>query len=190
MLGTSFLSFSTQISTFQFYCLQVLSFGKELTGVNWQVLKSVAASADKFVSNHAKNLKRIQPDFEIKSLQKSQKPMTQQMSVWHFPIQCTLYPLFSFNPLPDDKILDESKLKKSADDNFEFDVNSRKFSKQVELENALSKEEIARQSNFSFSHSVFKRLVSEGRQKVSLCGNGLRTTSSSKLKKLSPLKSQ
>ena len=28
-------------------------------------------------------------------------------------------------------------------------------------------------SNFSFSHSVFKRLVSQGRQEVSLCGNGL-----------------
>ena len=28
-------------------------------------------------------------------------------------------------------------------------------------------------SNFSFSHSVFKRLVSQGRQKASLCGNGL-----------------
>ena len=28
-------------------------------------------------------------------------------------------------------------------------------------------------SNFSCSHSVFKRLVSQGRQKVSLCGNGL-----------------
>ena len=28
-------------------------------------------------------------------------------------------------------------------------------------------------SNFSFSHSVFKRLVSQGRQRVSLCGNGL-----------------
>ena len=27
-------------------------------------------------------------------------------------------------------------------------------------------------SNFSFSHSVFKMLVSQGRQKVSLCGNG------------------
>ena len=27
--------------------------------------------------------------------------------------------------------------------------------------------------NFSFSHSVFKRLVSRGRQKVALCGNGL-----------------
>ena len=29
-------------------------------------------------------------------------------------------------------------------------------------------------SKFSFSNSVFKRLVSQGRQKVSLCGNGLR----------------
>ena len=28
-------------------------------------------------------------------------------------------------------------------------------------------------SNFSFSHIVFKRLVSQGRQKLSLCGNGL-----------------
>ena len=28
-------------------------------------------------------------------------------------------------------------------------------------------------SNFSFSNSVFKRLVSQGRQKVSLHGNGL-----------------
>ena len=28
-------------------------------------------------------------------------------------------------------------------------------------------------SNFSFSHSVFKKLVSPGRQKVSSCGNGL-----------------
>ena len=29
-------------------------------------------------------------------------------------------------------------------------------------------------SNFSFSYSVFKRLVSQGHQKVSLCGSGLR----------------
>ena len=28
-------------------------------------------------------------------------------------------------------------------------------------------------NNFSFSHSVFIKLVSQGRQKVSLCGNGL-----------------
>ena len=45
------------------------------------------------------------------------------------------------NPLPDDKILDWSKLKQSADDNFEFDVNSRKFSKLVE--NPVGKGEIA-----------------------------------------------
>ena len=35
------------------------------------------------------------------------------------------------------------------------------------------KEKLLVSSNFSFSHSVFKRLVSQGRQKVSLCGNGL-----------------
>ena len=37
----------------------------------------------------------------------------------------------------------------------------------------MGKGEIAHYSNISFSHSVFKRLVCLGRQKVSLCGNGL-----------------
>ena len=45
------------------------------------------------------------------------------------------------NPLPDDKILDSSKLKQFADDNFKFDENTRKFSKQVE--NTVGKGEIA-----------------------------------------------
>ena len=36
------------------------------------------------------------------------------------------------------------------------------------------KEKLLVASNFSFPHSVFKRLVSQGRQKVSLCGNGLK----------------
>ena len=35
------------------------------------------------------------------------------------------------------------------------------------------KEKLLVTSNFSFSHSVFKRLVSQGRQKVSLSGNGV-----------------
>ena len=35
------------------------------------------------------------------------------------------------------------------------------------------KEKLLVTSNSSFSHSVFKRLVSQGRQQVSLCGNGL-----------------
>ena len=47
-----------------------------------------------------------------------------------------------FNSLPDDKILDWSKLKQSADNTFEFDVNSRTFSKAVE--NTVGKGEIAR----------------------------------------------
>ena len=37
----------------------------------------------------------------------------------------------------------------------------------------MGKGEIALTSSFSFSHSVFKRLVSQGCLKVSLCGNGL-----------------
>ena len=40
-------------------------------------------------------------------------------------------------------------------------------------ENIVGKGEIACTSNFSFSHNVFKRLLSQTRQKVSLCGNGL-----------------
>ena len=42
------------------------------------------------------------------------------------------------------------------------------FSKQEE--NTVGKGEMC---NFSFSHSVFKSLVSQGRQKVSMCGKGL-----------------
>ena len=56
--------------------------------------------------------------------------------VFHYPSIVIL------SPLPDDKILDRSKLKQSADDNFKFDENSRKFSKQVE--NTMGKGEIAR----------------------------------------------
>ena len=59
---------------------------------------------------------------------------------------------------------DSSKLKEFADDNFKFDENGRKLSKREE--NTVT-------SNFSFSHGVFKRLVSKRRQKVSLFGNGL-----------------
>ena len=47
-----------------------------------------------------------------------------------------------------------------------------KFSKRIE-NTVEKKEKLLITSNFSFSHSVFKRLVSQGRQKVSLCGNGL-----------------
>ena len=41
------------------------------------------------------------------------------------------------------------------------------------VENTVEKEKLLVTSNFSFFHSVFKRFVSQGRQKVSLCGKGL-----------------
>ena len=39
--------------------------------------------------------------------------------------------------------------------------------------NIVGKGEIACTGNFSFSHNVFKRLLSQTCEKVSLCGNGL-----------------
>ena len=80
----------------------------------------------------------------------------------------------SFNPLPDDKF-STSKLKEFAEDNFKLDENGRKLSERVE--NTVGKEKLLVTSNFSYSNSVFKRHVSQGRQKVSLCGNGLKKTS-------------
>ena len=52
----------------------------------------------------------------------------------------------SINPLPDNKILDWSKLKQIEDDIFKFDENSRKFSKRVE--NTMGKGEIAHNEQF------------------------------------------
>ena len=65
--------------------------------------------------------------------------------------------------------------KEFADDNFKFDENGRKLSTWVE--NTVGNGEIACYKQFLHSHSVFKRLVSQGRQKVSLCGNGLNSFS-------------
>ena len=66
-----------------------------------------------------------------------------------------------FNQLPNNKILDWSKLKQSADDNFKFDENSWKFSERVE--NTVGKGEIARYEQFLlfpvFSKGLFPRGV-------------------------------
>ena len=61
----------------------------------------------------------------------------------------------SLNPLPDDRNLDWSKLKQSADDTFEFDANSRKFSKLVE--NTVGKGEIARYEQFLLFPQCFQK---------------------------------
>ena len=64
------------------------------------------------------------------------------------------------NPLPEDKILDWSKLKQSADDNSEFDVNSRKFSKPVE--NTVGKGEIACYEQFLLFPQCFQKACFPG----------------------------
>ena len=61
----------------------------------------------------------------------------------------------AFNPLPDDKILDRSNLKQSADDNFKFDENSRKFSKWVQ--NTVGKGELVRYEQFLLFPQCFQK---------------------------------
>ena len=60
---------------------------------------------------------------------------------------------FYLYPFPKQQILDASKLKQFADDNFKVEENGRKFSKWVE--NTVGKGEIAR---YNFSLGVFKTL--------------------------------
>ena len=57
--------------------------------------------------------------------------------------------LLFFLPFPKQQILDSSKLKEFADNNFKCDENGRKFSKQVE--NAVGKGEIALYEKFLLS---------------------------------------
>ena len=58
-------------------------------------------------------------------------------------------------PFPKLQILDSSKLKEFADDNFIFNENSRKFSKRVE--NTVGKREIARNEQFLLFPQCFQK---------------------------------
>ena len=58
-----------------------------------------------------------------------------------------------------------------ADDNFKFDENGRKLYKREE--NTVGKGEIARYEEFLLFPHCFQKAFSQGRQKASLCGNGL-----------------
>ena len=62
-----------------------------------------------------------------------------------------------------------------ADDNFEFDENHRKFSKLLE-KTLWEKEKLLVTSNFSFSHSVFRRPLLQTRKNQGLFGKGLKLT--------------
>ena len=74
-------------------------------------------------------------------------------------------------------ILDASKRKEFANGNFKFDEILRKFSEWVE--NAVGeKEKLLVMSNFSFSQSVFKRLVLQTRKNQGFFGKGLHSAKS------------
>ena len=62
-------------------------------------------------------------------------------------------------------------MKEFADDNFKFYENGRKFSKRIE--NAVGKGEITQNEQFSFTHSVLKRLVLQTRKNQGLFWKGL-----------------
>ena len=61
------------------------------------------------------------------------------------------------------QILDSSKLKEFADDNFKFDKNGRKLSKQVE--NTVGKGEIARYEQFLLLPQCFQKACFQGASK-------------------------
>ena len=71
-------------------------------------------------------------------------------------------------------MLDSSKLKEFADDNFIFDENGRKLSKWVE--NTVGKGEIARYKQFLLFPQCFQKVCFPGESKASMCGNGLMGT--------------
>ena len=74
--------------------------------------------------------------------------------------------------IPKQQILDSSKRKEFADDNFKFDENSREFSKQVE--NTVGKGEIARYEQFLIYPQCFQKTYAAGlhvKKKQGLFGN-------------------
>ena len=60
-----------------------------------------------------------------------------------------------FNIFPKRRVLDTSKLKEFADDNFKFDENGRKLFKRVE--NTVEKGEIARYEQFLLFPQCFQK---------------------------------
>ena len=84
--------------------------------------------------------------------------------------------------LPNDKILDWSKFKVHVFAEDKLNVARIMISVSDGLENIVGKGEMLVTSTFSFSHNVFKRLLSKG-----LCGYTISITCPTKAKILNPL---
>ena len=82
------------------------------------------------------------------------------------------------------QILDPSKLTEFAANNFKFDENATKFFNWVE-KTLGEKEKLLIMlilAHFSFSHSVFKRLVLQKRKNQGLFGKGLKCANTVRVK--------
>ena len=75
----------------------------------------------------------------------------------------SLFPPTVFKPFPKRQILNSSKFKQSAGDNFKFDKNSRKFPKRVE--NTVGKGEIAQYEQFLLYPLCFQKAYFQGASK-------------------------
>ena len=75
----------------------------------------------------------------------------------------TLTKIMAFKPITRRQILDSSKLKEFADDNFKLDENGRKLSKRVE--NTVGKGEIARYEQFLLFPQCFQKACFPGASK-------------------------
>ena len=73
------------------------------------------------------------------------------------------YLVLPFNRITRRQILDASKLKEFADDNFKFEENGRKLSKRVE--NTVGKGEIARYKQFLLFPQCFQKACFPGASK-------------------------
>ena len=73
---------------------------------------------------------------------------------------------------PKQHILNSSKLKEFADDNFKLDEYGGKFSKRVE--NTVGKAEIARDEQFLLYPQCFKRPILQTLKNQGLFGKGLK----------------
>ena len=80
-----------------------------------------------------------------------------------FPDERLVVGCIGVKPITRRQILDSSKLKEFADDNFKFDENGRKLSKRVE--NTVGKGEIARYERFLLFPQCFQKACFPGASK-------------------------
>ena len=78
-----------------------------------------------------------------------------------------VYNIDLYQPFPKQQILDSSKLREFADNNFKFDKDGQKFSKWVE--NTVRKGEIARDEQFLLFPQCFKKDLFFRNVKTSAC---------------------